>query len=67
MERHFRRLLRVTGPGGKLLLFRYYDPRVLAAFLPTTDARQRAQIFGPLVRLVYEAAEELRVVLPDGD
>lgn len=67
VERHFRRLLRVTGPGGRLLLFRYYDPRVLAGFLPTTDAPQRAQIFGPLVRLAYEAGEELRVLRPDGE
>jgi hypothetical protein len=57
VRRHLRKLNLVTGPRGETLLFRYYDPRVLRILLPTCDERQRAEIFGPLRRILVEAEE----------
>jgi len=37
LVRRYRRLLRVRGPDGDPLFFRYYDPRVLRVFLPTCE------------------------------
>jgi hypothetical protein len=39
---------------GKLLYFRFYDPRVLRRFLPTCDAEQLRQLFGPIDAFVME-------------
>ncbi len=54
MRKHFRRLLTVHGENGKPLLFRYYDPRVLRAFLPLCDDTEAAEMFGPVRRYVVE-------------
>jgi hypothetical protein len=35
---HLRRFLRVQDESGKILIFRYYDPRVLRVYLPTCRA-----------------------------
>src|SRR5262249_35128420 len=37
LRQHFRRFLRVRDEKGKILYFRYYDPRVLRAYLPTCN------------------------------
>jgi hypothetical protein len=55
---HFRRLTRVRTEDGRVLLFRFYDPRILSVFLPTCDAGQLATMFGP--------AERYGVPLPSG-
>jgi RHS repeat-associated protein len=43
---HFRRLLTVVTTAGEKLLFRFYDPRVLSAYLPTCDAAEIAHFYG---------------------
>ena len=46
---HFRSLTRVYDETGqRYLYFRYYDPRVLRAFLPTCLEPQLAEMFGPV-------------------
>jgi hypothetical protein len=40
-----RRLTRVGAPDGRVLLFRFYDPIILRAFLPTCDIQQAAEFF----------------------
>ena len=52
---HLRTLNIVYGPDGKPMLFRYYDPRVLRIFLPTCNAEQVVQMFGPIASFVAEA------------
>lgn len=47
-HKHFRSFLTVYDPGGKPLLFRYYDPRVLRVYLPTCDAGELRTVFGPV-------------------
>ena len=56
LRKHLRTFLRVTGPMGKPLVFRYYDPRVMRVFLPTCSARQLDQLFGPIECIVTEDA-----------
>ena len=43
----FRTFLMVNGPDGKRLYFRYYDPRVMRAYLPTCDAAENTIHFRP--------------------
>jgi Domain of unknown function (DUF4123) len=54
LRKHFRSLLQVRTEDGKVLVFRYYDPRVLCAFWPTCDEAQKAEMIGPLSRLLHE-------------
>ena len=48
MRTHFRRFLLVEAPDGDSWYFRFYDPRVLERFLPTCDAAQLTDFFGPV-------------------
>jgi hypothetical protein len=49
LRQHLRKLNMVYDPEShKPLLFRYYDPRVLTVFLPTCDAKQTEEFFGPV-------------------
>ena len=48
LRHHLRKLLKVRSADQRVLLFRYYDPRVLRAFLPTADALQLKAFFGPV-------------------
>ncbi len=46
LHKHFRKFLTVKTEGGKSLFFRFYDPRVLRIFLPTSDTAQLREFFG---------------------
>lgn len=48
LRAHFRRLTMVQSPEGSRMLFRFYDPRVLRTFLPSCDAVQCRELFGPV-------------------
>ena len=48
LHQHLRRFLLVGLEGEKPIYFRFYDPRVLRAFLPTCDAEQLRRFFGPI-------------------
>jgi len=43
---HLRRFLKVQGPDGARMYFRFYDPRVLPLFLPTCDVAQLLALYG---------------------
>lgn len=55
LHRHLRTLLIVHDSDGKPLYFRFYDPRVLRVFLPTCNAGELKQLFGPVDSFVSEA------------
>jgi hypothetical protein len=57
VRRHFRQFLLVKTEAGEELYFRFYDPRVLRAFLPTCLADEAARFFGPVQAFLVEAAE----------
>ena len=54
---HFRKFLLVRTEAGKELYFRFYDPRVLRQFLPTSDAYQLTAFFGPVRYFLLEDAD----------
>ena len=44
--------------GGKRMIFRFYDPRVMRIFIPTCDAEQRTEFFGNIQHFFVEAEAE---------
>jgi hypothetical protein len=51
---HFRRHLLARTTDGERLVFRFYDPRVLLPFLPTCNAAQLRDFFGPVRHFALE-------------
>lgn len=58
LRQHFRKFMMVNGPDGKPLYFRYYDPRVLRAYLPTCNVDDIAAVFGSHVMRFFTEAEQ---------
>ena len=54
IRKHFRTFLKVEGPAGKSIYFRYYDPRVLRTYLPTCNDLELSQVFGPVQEYAME-------------
>ena len=57
LRMHLRTFLKVYGPDLKPLYFRYYDPRVLRAYLPTCNDQELQTVFGPVLRYLMEAED----------
>jgi hypothetical protein len=57
LRRHFRRFLQAKLEDGRVVLFRYYDPAVLRAYIPTCDASELAAFFGPVLCFSVEDEE----------
>lgn len=57
LRQHFRRLLQVQDERGRKFYFRYYDPRVLRAYLPTCTQAERTELFGPVQQLLLEGPD----------
>ena len=57
LRRHFRKFMIVRGPTGKRLVFRWYDPRVLRAYLPTCNLEELRTVFGPIEAFVVEGVD----------
>ncbi len=53
---HLRRWLKVRDDAGRRYLFRFYDPRVLPAWLKSATPAQLARFFGPIQRIVTEVS-----------
>jgi hypothetical protein len=54
LRHHLRGFLRVHDESGRMLVFRYYDPRVLRAYLPTCEPDELKTVFGPISSFVTE-------------
>ena len=54
MRRHCRRTLQVKDEAGRRLFFRFYDPRVLRAYLPTCTLAELREVMGPVSRFLAE-------------
>ncbi|MHC4742286.1 MAG: DUF4123 domain-containing protein [Planctomycetota bacterium] len=69
LRQHFRRFLMVYDPDGKLVYFRYYDPRVLRVYLPTCNAEEIRSVFGPISNYVFEDEDSSAMLRlsPDGE
>ncbi|TQV84275.1 DUF4123 domain-containing protein [Exilibacterium tricleocarpae] len=55
--RHFRQVNKVRGPGLENWLFRYYDPRILRDFLPSSDGTQQYLLMGSIGPLWMESED----------
>jgi hypothetical protein len=62
MRLHFRRLLTVSLPDGREVFFRFYDPRVLRAHLPTCKPRERATMFGAVDAYLLEGERPAELI-----
>ncbi|WP_375769193.1 DUF4123 domain-containing protein [Archangium gephyra] len=69
VRRHFRKFLMVEAEGVEgRLYFRYYDPRVLSAFLPSSPPGPRKEFFGELEGFIFSGSNgEVIVELPMQD
>lgn len=61
---HFKKLLWVRDESGRELYFRFYDPRVLAIYLPTCTPDEKRLVFGPVQALHCVDGEGLRSFYP---
>ncbi|MEP7281388.1 MAG: DUF4123 domain-containing protein [Rubrivivax sp.] len=57
LRHHLRRFLEVQDEEGRRLVFRYYDPRVLRAYLPSCTPEELDTLFGPLDAYLAEGAD----------
>jgi len=51
---HFRDFHKVELPDQRIVIFRYYDPRVLRIFLPVCNQSELRQFFGPVQTFLVE-------------
>jgi hypothetical protein len=65
LRRHLRTLLIVQDWRGKQLLFRYYDPRVLRAYVPTCTSDELKTLFGPVKQFSTESQSAERLLTFD--
>lgn len=63
LRTHFRKFLLVEGPDGDSWYFRFYDPRVLARWLPACDAAQLNDFLGPVSAFGWTDRETYGVTL----
>ena len=54
LRRHFRGFLRVRDHTGKILYFRFYDPRVLRVYVPTCRRDEIKAFYGPVQQYIAE-------------
>ncbi len=54
---HLRGFLMVRDPGGRRLVFRYYDPRVMRVYLPSCNREELDTVFGPVQRFWTESED----------
>lgn len=54
---HLYGLVRARMPDGHEVLFRFYDPRVLRAYLPTCTPDELAEVFGPIEAFLVEQGD----------
>ncbi|WP_114860444.1 DUF4123 domain-containing protein [Azospirillum brasilense] len=54
MRSHLRHLTMARLPDGRVVYFRFYDPRVMRVYLPTCTPEEAAHIFGPADSMFME-------------
>ncbi len=62
LRHHLRKFLTVVDPAGDKLLFRYYDPRVMRAYLPTCQVDELRTIFGPVTAYWMESRDKKKLL-----
>lgn len=62
VRKHLRRFLEVKLPDGRVVYFRYYDPRVIRTYLQTCTVKEVSEFLGPFDRYVAESADLVSVL-----
>lgn len=62
VRHHLRRFLRVSGPGGAPMLFRFYDPRAFRITVPQLRQADYKAFIGPLQGVFTEADDAASVL-----
>lgn len=57
LAEHFAAMIRARLPQGREVLFRFYDPRVLRAYLPTCTKEELDAVFGPVESFLIEQGD----------
>ena len=57
VRKHLRRFLQALLPDGRVALFRFFDPRVFATYLPTASPEQQAQWFEAVTQFAVEGED----------
>ncbi|MBI4854927.1 MAG: DUF4123 domain-containing protein [Acidobacteria bacterium] len=55
---HLCKFIRVRDEEGRVLHFRFYDPRVLSKFLPTCTTKELVNFFGEIESFIIETENE---------
>ncbi len=62
LRKQLRKFLTVVAEDGETLVFRFYDPRVMKAFMRNIDAQQSQQLFQGIAVFRYESPLESELV-----
>lgn len=62
LRHHLRGFLRVRDESGSILIFRYYDPRVMRVYLPTCRPDELRTVFGPIGSYLVEGEDGKSVI-----
>lgn len=63
LRRHLSSLLTAALPNDMQVFFRYFDPRVLRAYLPTCTPDELELVFGPISEFMLEGPEQPDLLL----
>ncbi|MFN3149494.1 DUF4123 domain-containing protein [Bremerella sp.] len=55
--KHLRHIFVVQDESGQEYFFRFYDPRVIAPFIPTCEPKEFVEFFGPVTSFVVESGQ----------
>jgi hypothetical protein len=61
LRQHLRTLFKVYDEEGEMFYFRFYDPRVLRAYLPTCTIKECREFFGPMRSIFAEGLDSAQV------
>ena len=63
LRNHFRKFVMAKLPDGRIVYFRFYDPRVLRAYVPTCTEQESKAFFGPVERYLVEPEEGEKTIV----
>ena len=63
LRHHLRHFLMVKQPDGQQVYFRFYDPRVLRAFIPGLNKDEREIFFGPIDCFLLESDDASKLLV----
>lgn len=62
LKNHFRELVRVKDEAGRVMYFRFYDPRVFRVYMPTCTKEELRAVFGE-ARYFFTEGEDRNMII----